>query len=121
MSADTRHYTIHSHRETGWKRFGFTSILWLLRGVSHHGNPSPNSFSPAFVRLGQYPSRQESSKTVCCLCCTDGPILTKASTDKSAYVVGETAFVSGTVENNTSRSIIDLTVKFIQVLMGVLP
>ncbi len=61
------------------------------------------------------PSQSQDEKTVCCLWCTSGPITASAQTDKGGYVPGETIWVSGSVENNSSREICVITAKFIQV------
>ena len=61
------------------------------------------------------PSKEEDEKTVCCLCCATGPVKATAETDKSGYVPGETVWVSGLVENQSSRTIVDITAKLVQV------
>ncbi|XP_071794769.1 arrestin domain-containing protein 3-like [Asterias amurensis] len=66
------------------------------------------------IQIARYPLQGNDSKTVCCWCCASGPILTQASTDKGAYVPGETIFVSCNIENNSNRNIVDLNAKLIQ-------
>ncbi|XP_072051337.1 arrestin domain-containing protein 3-like [Amphiura filiformis] len=62
------------------------------------------------------PSKSEDEKTVCCLCCATGPIRAEAQTNKSGYVPGETIWVTGMVENNSTREISSITAKLIQKL-----
>ncbi|XP_038067022.1 arrestin domain-containing protein 3-like [Patiria miniata] len=90
-----------------WKFDHHTERLFTVIGIPMDLNQMPHA---------RYPSRAESSKTICCLCCGQGPITTIASTDKGAYVPGQSIFVSGTVHNNSSRSIVDLAVKLIQIV-----
>ena len=52
---------------------------------------------------------------MCCLCCASGPITITAETDKGGYVPGENIWVTGKVENNSSRRIDDVTIKLVQV------
>ena len=61
------------------------------------------------------PCQSQDEKTVCCLCCASGPIKASAQIDKGGYVPGETIWVSGFVENNSSREICDINAKLIQV------
>ncbi|XP_022097441.1 arrestin domain-containing protein 3-like isoform X1 [Acanthaster planci] len=98
-------YKVSCKIDRPWKFNHQTERLFTVTGVPIDLNTMPQARTP---------SRQESSKTVCCLCCAQGPIVTKAATDKGAYVPGESIFVSGTVDNNSSREIIDLTIKLIQ-------
>ena len=59
--------------------------------------------------------REEDEKTVCCLCCAEGPIIGRCETDKKGYVPGETIWVSGFVDNPSSREIADIKAKLVQV------
>ncbi|XP_022097460.1 arrestin domain-containing protein 3-like [Acanthaster planci] len=101
-------YKVSCKIDRPWKFDHRTERLFTVIGIPIDLNAMPNA---------RYPVHRESSNTVCCLCCATGPILTKASTDKSAYVPGESIYISGTVENNSSRDIVNLTVKLIQVVL----
>ena len=63
------------------------------------------------------PSKNEDMKEVCCCCCAQ-PVMTSAQTDKGGYVPGETIWVSGMVDNKTSRDIFDVTARLQQVSIG---
>ncbi|XP_038076056.1 arrestin domain-containing protein 3-like [Patiria miniata] len=101
-------YKVSCKIDRPWKFDHRTERLFTVIGIPIDLNTMPSA---------RYPVRDQSSQTVCCLCCASGPVLTKASTDKSAYVPGESIFVSGTVENNSSRDIIDLTAKLVQMVV----
>ncbi|XP_038076363.1 arrestin domain-containing protein 3-like [Patiria miniata] len=98
-------YRIMCKIDRPWKFNHNTERLFTVVGTPIDLNTMPHA---------RIPSHQEATKTVCCLCCAQGPIIVKASTDKGAYVSGESIFVSGTIENNTSREIIDITYKLVQ-------
>ena len=61
------------------------------------------------------PSSGGDEKSVCCMCCSTGPIKVSGYTDKSGYVSGETIWLSGFINNQSSRKVIDVTAKLIQV------
>ena len=63
------------------------------------------------------PSKNDDVKNVCCLWCAQ-PVMTSAQTDKGGYVPGETIWVSGVVDNKTSRDIFDITARLEQVRIG---
>eukprot|EP00057_Strongylocentrotus_purpuratus_P028996 XP_011683470.1 PREDICTED: arrestin domain-containing protein 3 isoform X1 [Strongylocentrotus purpuratus] len=60
------------------------------------------------------PPSHQIEKTVCCLCCASGPIVVHGLLDKRGYVPGEHIFVSLDLQNNSSRTIVDITVKLQQ-------
>ncbi|XP_038071461.1 arrestin domain-containing protein 3-like [Patiria miniata] len=66
------------------------------------------------IPMAMYPVSESDTNTVCCCCCATGPIITNASVDKAGYVPGETMFVFGTVENNSTRKILCLNVRLKQ-------
>ena len=49
--------------------------------------------------------RMETQKTVCCWCCTSGPIVLTVALPRQAYCTGETLDVSVTVENGSGRTL----------------
>ena len=46
-----------------------------------------------------------SEKTLCCLCCTSGPISLSVKTDRGGYCPGESIAISSEVENHSNRRI----------------
>ena len=49
--------------------------------------------------------RMETQKTLCCWCCTSGPIVLTVALPRQAYCIGETLPVSVTVENGSGREL----------------
>ena len=74
-----------------------------------------NTVSTYFVFKFQMPSRGDTEKTVCCLCCASGPIKVSAQTDKGGYVPGETIWVTGSCDNNSRRNIHSVAAQLVQV------
>nr|XP_054748944.1 arrestin domain-containing protein 3-like [Lytechinus pictus] len=60
------------------------------------------------------PANHQVEKTVCCLCCASGPIILQGQIDKRGYVPGEYIFVSLDLQNNSSRTIVDIKAKLQQ-------
>ncbi|XP_022097440.1 arrestin domain-containing protein 3-like [Acanthaster planci] len=100
-------YKVECKIDRPWKFNHHTERLFTVTGQPIDLTTMPNAMHPV---------RREDTKSVCCLCCETGPIITKASTDKAGYVPGETMYVSGSVENNSSREILHLTVRLKQLV-----
>ena len=72
-----------------------------------------------FLPFSQAPVYNEDEKTVCCLCCATGPVSVSASTDKRAYLPGETIYISASLDNKSNRSVHSLEAELIQVLLSI--
>eukprot|EP00058_Branchiostoma_floridae_P003739 XP_002589227.1 hypothetical protein BRAFLDRAFT_74616 [Branchiostoma floridae] len=59
-------------------------------------------------------SRNQNSKTLCCLCCASGPIELQAQTDRGGYCPGETVLVKGSLENNSNTRITKTSARIMQ-------
>ena len=53
----------------------------------------------------QRPARREVTKTVCCWCCTSGPITLSAETPRTGFCIGEVIPLSVNLENGSNRQI----------------
>ncbi|XP_066279244.1 arrestin domain-containing protein 3-like [Branchiostoma lanceolatum] len=60
------------------------------------------------------PSGNQSSKTLCCLCCASGPIELQAQTDRGGYCPGERVMVKGSLENSSNTRITQTSAKIVQ-------
>ncbi|XP_072022980.1 arrestin domain-containing protein 3-like [Amphiura filiformis] len=98
-------YKVRAKIDRPWKFDHTVEKLFNIVGVPVDLNTRPEA---------PMPSASQDEKTICCLCCASGPIKASAQTDKSGYVPGETIWVSGFIENNSSREICDITAKFYQ-------
>ncbi|XP_072022759.1 arrestin domain-containing protein 3-like [Amphiura filiformis] len=85
-----------------------TQTLFCIIGAGIDLNTKPDS---------QIPSIGEDEKSVCCMCCVTGPIKVSAQTNKSCYVPGEFIWVSGVIQNQSSREVIDVTAKLVQTVI----
>ncbi|XP_046556375.1 arrestin domain-containing protein 3-like isoform X1 [Haliotis rubra] len=51
------------------------------------------------------PNRRSKSKTLCCLCCTSGPISATFSIDRQGYVIGEEIIINAEIENLSNKRV----------------
>ena len=51
------------------------------------------------------PQRQETQKTVCCLCCASGPVILNVSVPKTGFCIGELFPLHVSIENGSSRQV----------------
>ena len=59
--------------------------------------------------------RAEEEHTTCCCCCESAPIKLMCEINKKAFVPGETIWVTGSVDNQSNRSILECTARLMQV------
>ncbi|XP_050698169.1 arrestin domain-containing protein 3-like [Eriocheir sinensis] len=64
--------------------------------------------------LAVRPLMMEKEKTVCCLCCADGPIRLTMQAQRSGYVPGESLVVEGEVMNGSFSTIKYTEIKLVQ-------
>ncbi|XP_038078781.1 arrestin domain-containing protein 3-like [Patiria miniata] len=88
-----------------WTFDHVTKRAFTISGIPYDLNKVQNPLAPIY---------NEDEKTVCCLCCATGPISVSASTDKRAYLPGETVYISATLENRSNRSVHSLEAELIQ-------
>ncbi|XP_067119695.1 arrestin domain-containing protein 3-like [Centruroides vittatus] len=64
--------------------------------------------SPIDINRTEYlmPVENSVEKTLCCWCCTSGPITLYARTDRKGYCPGESIAITADFENHSSRTII---------------
>ncbi|XP_033124129.1 arrestin domain-containing protein 3-like [Anneissia japonica] len=98
-------YTVRAIISRPWKFDHVTKRAFTVTGPPFFLSRVPKALTPLTV---------EDEKTVCCLCCATGPISISAATDKRAYLPGEFIYVSASLENMSSRSIISLEAELIQ-------
>ncbi|XP_070542014.1 arrestin domain-containing protein 3-like isoform X2 [Ptychodera flava] len=98
-------YSIKAIIERPWKYHHSTKKLFSVGGVPYDLNKEHHALTPI---------RCEDHKTVCCLCCATGPISLSASTDRKAYVPGESVSISAFLENNSNRNIHSTEAELIQ-------
>eukprot|EP00092_Neocalanus_flemingeri_P026417 GFUD01028635.1.p1 GENE.GFUD01028635.1~~GFUD01028635.1.p1 ORF type:complete len:421 (+),score=80.89 GFUD01028635.1:75-1265(+) len=60
------------------------------------------------------PQSLSDHKTLCCLCCTTGPISATVKVDRSGYVPGETIFLQALADNKSSRIMTKTVVRLVQ-------
>ena len=63
------------------------------------------------------PGEAMGTKTVCCLCCTSGPIVGIIRTSLTGFVPGEVIPMEVEIQNNSSRDITQLRVSLVQVIV----
>ncbi|XP_033634458.1 arrestin domain-containing protein 3-like [Asterias rubens] len=88
-----------------WTFDHVTKRAFTVSGIPYDLNKVQNPLAPVY---------NEDEKTVCCLCCATGPVSVSASTDKRAYLPGETIYISASLDNKSNRSVHSLEAELIQ-------
>ncbi|XP_070568525.1 uncharacterized protein [Ptychodera flava] len=89
-------YYMKAYIEIPWKFDPATKRAFTISGIPHDLNDLPDIHNPV---------HGHDDKTVCCFCCTTGPISLDACTDKKGYIPGESIAVTLSIENVTEREI----------------
>ncbi|XP_078599304.1 arrestin domain-containing protein 3-like [Branchiostoma floridae x Branchiostoma japonicum] len=103
---------------------GIGYVRYSIKGIVDRPWRFDHTTKYAFTILDMYdlnqeqsammPSTNQNSKTLCCLCCTSGPIELQAQTDRGGYCPGERVLVRGSLENNSNTRITKTTAKILQ-------
>ncbi|CAG2167073.1 unnamed protein product, partial [Oppiella nova] len=77
-------------------------------GFNHKTKKAFTVISPIDINRREYliPVENSIEKSLCCLCCTSGPIHLYARTDRTGYCPGESISITAEFENHSRRAII---------------